>query len=137
MIVLGPENYPLTETFAPGIYMREIFMPAGHFIVGERHKTRHMNTLLAGKVLVMMDGVLELFAAPCTFVSEPGVSKRLFILEDCIWQTYHANPDDEPDPAVIRARIIEETTIAADVLQDFRAMQTQINGLIESKGTES
>lgn len=130
MIVLGPEHYPLKETFAPGIYMREIFLPAGHFIVGEKHRTRHLNTLLTGRVLAMLDGVLELFEAPCTFESEAGVSKRLFILQDCRWQTYHANPDDEPDSKVIRERVIEETPIAAETLGEFREMRALIETLI-------
>jgi hypothetical protein len=93
VVVYGPEHYPLKEYRPPGLYVREIFMPAGHFILGARHLTEHINTISKGRVLVMMDGVIQEFTAPCSFISKPGVAKRLLIIEDCVWSTYHPVPN--------------------------------------------
>ncbi len=86
---------PLTHRFAPGIYIREILMPAGAFIIGHEHKTKHFNIVLSGRALVMINGRPMTVDAPHTFVSEPGVRKVLYILEDMRWQTVH--PTDETD----------------------------------------
>ena len=37
---------PLTHSFSSGIYVREIFIPAGMFVVGKIHKHDHPNFLL-------------------------------------------------------------------------------------------
>lgn len=80
---------PVMHRFAPGVYMREIFMPAGSLIIGHRHKTKHFNVVMQGKAWVSQNGKVDLVYAPDTFVSEPGVRKCLLILEDMIWQTVH------------------------------------------------
>src|SRR6187551_184114 len=36
--------------FAPHVYMREIFMPAGTFVIGKMHKTEHFNIITQGVV---------------------------------------------------------------------------------------
>lgn len=88
---------PLTHKFAPGVYLREIFMPAGTIVIGHEHKTAHFNVVLAGRARVMMDGVVEEIVAPCTFVSQPGVRKVLYILEDMRWATVHPTKETRID----------------------------------------
>lgn len=95
---------PLTHRFAPGVYLREVMMPAGSLIVGHEHKTRHFNIVLTGKATVMMDGVLREIEAPCTFVSEPGVRKVLYIHEDMRWQTVH--PTEETDVPTLEKQLV-------------------------------
>ena len=80
---------PLTHRFSPGVYLREIFMPAGSLIIGHEHKTEHFNIILQGKALVNMDGVIHEIAAPDIFISKPGVRKILLIQEDMRWATIH------------------------------------------------
>ena len=84
---------PVTHHFAPSVYMREIFMPAGTFVIGQEHKTKHFNTVLKGRAKVMMDGVMHDIVAPSVFVSEPGVRKILYILEDMVWVTTHSTEE--------------------------------------------
>jgi hypothetical protein len=86
---LPQAKMPLKHLFAPGVYLREIFMPAGTFVIGHEHRTKHFNIVLTGKAVVMMDGVIQKIEAPCTFISEPGVRKVLYITEDMRWQTVH------------------------------------------------
>jgi hypothetical protein len=86
---------PLTHRFAPGVYFREIFMPAGTIVLGHEHKTEHFNVILTGRALVAMDGEIQEVVAPAVIKSLAGVRKALLIIEDMRWCTIH--PTDETD----------------------------------------
>lgn len=97
---------PLTHHFAPGVYLREIFMPAGAVVIGKIHKTEHLNLIERGSCsIVHADGTTERLSAPCTFVSRPGVQKVLYIHEDCVWKTIHPTP--ERDLEALERELIE------------------------------
>lgn len=97
---------PLTHRFAPGVYLREILMPAHSLVIGKRHKTRHFNIIVKGAcTLISEDGSKTYLKAPYTFVSEPGVQKVLAIHEDCIWQTIHVT--ENRDMESLEAELIE------------------------------
>lgn len=95
----------LSHHFAPGIYVREIFMPAGEFIIGAEHTTEHFNIVLTGKATIIADGEVVEVVAPATFVSRAGVRKVLQIHSDMIWQTVHANPENETDTAKLESKL--------------------------------
>lgn len=87
---------PLKHHFAPGVYVREIFMPAETIIIGHIHKTEHLNILVQGACYIVHDdGAREELRAPLTFVSKAGVQKVLYITEDMIWQTVHATTETD------------------------------------------
>src|SRR5262245_29986165 len=72
---------PVTHRFSPGVYLREIFMPAHTVVIGRTHKTEHFNILIQGSCLIVHDdGRREELRAPKTFVSKAGVQKVLYIL---------------------------------------------------------
>lgn len=98
---------PVTHRFAPGVYLREIFMPADTVVIGKVHKTRHFNILIQGACLIVHnDGRREELRAPCTFVSDCEVQKVLYILEDMIWQTVHVT--NETDLAALESILISK-----------------------------
>jgi len=81
---------PLKHYFAPGVYVREIFMPAGTIVIGKIHKTEHFNIIQRGLCyLFNEDGSRQILQSPLTFVSPPGKQKVLYICEDTIWSTVH------------------------------------------------
>jgi hypothetical protein len=97
---------PLTHRFAPGVYLREIFMPAGSLIIGKIHKTEHFNIVERGKYAIRHDdGEVEMVTAPHTFVSQAGVQKVLYIIEDTVWKTVH--PTTETDIPTLEATLVE------------------------------
>jgi hypothetical protein len=99
---------PLKHYFAPGVYLREIFMPAGSIIIGKIHKTEHFNLIERGRcTLYHEDGRQELLEAPHTFVSKAGVQKVLHIHEDMVWRTIHVT--EETDLERLEAQLIEGT----------------------------
>lgn len=101
-------NCPLNHRFTDGLYVREIFMPAGTLITSKIHKTQHQYFILKGAVSVWIDDDEEAYLeAPYIGVTEPGTRRVLYIHEDCIWATVHANPENENE-IEIEDRIIEK-----------------------------
>jgi hypothetical protein len=106
LATLPQKDCALIHRFAPGVYLREIHMPADTVVIGKVHKTEHFNILLQGACLIVHDdGRREELRAPLTFVSGAGVQKVLYILEDMVWQTVHVTP--ETDMAKLEADIVE------------------------------
>lgn len=102
-------NCPLVHRFTPGMYIREIFMPAGSLITSKIHKTEHPFTISKGRVAVSIDGKdWEEFEAPYTGITKPGTRRILYIIEDCVWSTYHLNPSDSQDLEEIECRLIDK-----------------------------
>lgn len=92
---------PLRHLFAPGIYMREMTIPAGTLVVGAVHKTEHYTIISKGRVLVVTDeGEVEL-SAGSTILSKPGAQRAALALEDTLWTTIHHNPTDCQDTSVL------------------------------------
>lgn len=99
---------PLVHRFTEGLYVREIFMPAGSLITSKIHKTQHQYFILKGAVSVWIDDGEEIYLeAPYIGVTEPGTRRALYVWEDCIWATSHPNPDNETLEQ-IEERIIEK-----------------------------
>lgn len=95
---------PLTHHFAPGVYAREIFLPAGVTVVGKLHKHAHLNIISKGSVLVSTEKGNEQFDAPFTFTSYAGTKRAVHALEDTIWTTIHVT--DKTDLEEIESEII-------------------------------
>lgn len=98
---------PLRHFFAPGSYAREMTIPEGVLIVGKIHKHAHINIISKGKVKVATEFGFDEFAAPHTFVSEPGTKRAVLALEDTIWTTIHVT--DKTDLAEVEEEVIAPT----------------------------
>lgn len=105
---------PVTHRFAPNLYLREIFMPAGTQIIGKIHATEHFNILLSGKVTVITAEGVEYIESPHTFISKAGVQKVVIVHEDCSWQTTHVT--NETDLEKIENEVVAESY--GDLLND-------------------
>lgn len=99
---------PLRHTFSPGLYVREILMPAGYLITSKIHKTEHPFFIMQGKVTVYTEENGEVtMEAPYIGVTKPGTRRILYIHEDCIWATTHLTNGEETLEE-IEERIIEK-----------------------------
>lgn len=116
MADLPQTSCPLVHRFAPGVYLREIHMPADTVVIGKKHLTEHFNIIMKGRcLLVAPDGSREEIHAPHVFVSGVGVQKVLYILEDTVWLTVHPTTETsisrlennlvEPLPAHIQEKL--------------------------------
>jgi len=97
----------ITHHFAPGVYAREMFQPAGVLITGKIHLTEHLNILSQGMVTVSNKGESITLTAPYTFVSPVGSKRAIYAHEDSVWTTIHAT--ELEDPEEIEAEITAET----------------------------
>lgn len=83
-------DLPLVHRFTDGMYIRQIFMPKGSLVTSKIHNTEHPFTVSLGSAAVSIDGEdWEHIVAPFTGITRPGTRRVLYILEDCIWTTYH------------------------------------------------
>jgi len=109
--ILGDNTLcPLKHSFAPGIYVREIFIPKGTILTGKIHKHEHPNFLMSGKVEVYTEnGGLEILQAPLAMISKAGTKRVIYAMEDTVWITVHATDEQELEKIeVMKAR---DTTV--------------------------
>jgi hypothetical protein len=96
---------PVTHHFAPGVYCREITIPAGVCIVGKLHRTQHLISLLCGEVTIFTDRGMERITGPRVWTTYPGTKRAIFAHTDATLMTIHVT--DETDVDVIESQIIE------------------------------
>lgn len=117
------ENFPTVDCpvrhrFTPGLYIREIFMPAGVTVTSMQHKYTHPYFVLQGKISVYSenDGVQEI-EAPHWGITYPGTRRILQVHENSVWITTHPTeikPKDASEESIqeavdlICAEIIEQ-----------------------------
>lgn len=117
-VVLGCEQAecPVTHTFGPGTYTRELRMKAGTFIIGHCHTHEHLNIFVQGKIAMMSDdGSVQEMSAPMTFIGKPG-HKVCLVLEDTIWINVHAT--DKTDVSEIEKDIYTKSDRVNQLLID-------------------
>lgn len=149
MLNLPQASCPVAHHFGPGIYIREVTMPAGTFAIGHRQKFKHLNIMITGKVLMEKDGAMVVLSAPLIFVGEPG-RKTGYVLETVVWQNVYAT--DETDIDKLESIYLEksDTWVDYDVpqkkfrnalcevdRQDFIQMLTQLGTDAETVQAQS
>ena len=86
---------PVTHKFGPGIYIREVFLPAGATVVGHYHTQPHLNIMIAGRLaLVGENGESTELVAPCTFTAPAG-RKIAYIYETVLWHNVYATEETD------------------------------------------
>jgi quercetin dioxygenase-like cupin family protein len=106
-----PAECPVTNRFTPGLYSREIFMPAGTAIVSRVHKTEHQFAVLAGEALVWTEkGGVERLKAGHVGITKPGTRRVLYIPKDCRWVTFH--PTNETDLQKLQDELTETPDVS-------------------------
>ena len=81
---------PVRNFFSPGVYLREMTMPAGTFAIGQHHNFAHINIMVKGVIKKFNDdGTSTIMTAPQTFVGSPG-KKAWYVIEEVVWQNVYA-----------------------------------------------
>lgn len=98
---------PVVHHFGPGVYLREVTIPAGTFVIGHAHKRSCLNIMLKGRlVLRSPDGDLREVSAPLIMTTGPG-RKVAFAIEDTVWQNIFAT--DETDVEKLEEMLVEKS----------------------------
>jgi hypothetical protein len=111
LLKLPQAEYQLRTFHNNGVYLREFSAARGVFCAGHEHKTSHFNIIAAGECLVVIGDRIERMVAPYTVVSGPGVSKVILVLQDIVWYTIHANPDNCRDEDELARRHVVRSDI--------------------------
>jgi len=90
---LPQQDCPVIHRFGPGVYIREVSIPAGTFAVGRKHRHAHMNIMLEGEMLLRSDdGEEEHLIAPVSMTTEAG-QKVAVVLKDTVWLNIYATEE--------------------------------------------
>lgn len=121
----------ITHYHVPGLYGREMWMPADCLITGKIHKTEHICILSKGKVTVANGGESVTYEAPATIISKVGAKRAVYAHEESVWTNFHATELSDPEE-------IEEEIIAKsfEELDGLLARSDYDRFLIESDLTE-
>ncbi len=107
------KHCPAKHSFADGIYIREVFIPAGTLYTGKIHKQDHPRFLLQGELTIATEEGLQDYKAPCYLVTTTGTKRAGYCKKDAILVTVHANPSNTRDLEEI------EKMLTADSYQEL------------------
>lgn len=98
---------PVVHRFGPGVYIREVLIPAGALAIGHHQNFEHTNIFLKGCVTILNDdGSTSKLRAPMIFVGKPG-RKIGYVHEDIVWLNVYAT--DETDVEKLETQILTKS----------------------------
>lgn len=106
MLSMDQVDAPVTHRFGPGIYIREVVLPRGIVALGHRQKKEHLNTMIAGKMILFTENGPRILEAPVTFTAPPG-RKVALTLETVVWQNIYATY--ETDIATLEEEFLDKS----------------------------
>jgi hypothetical protein len=120
---IEPKHY-----FAPGLYLREIFIPKGVTLTGKIHKTEHLCILSQGELSVRLEDGIQTLKASTVVKSLPGMKRILYAHEDSVWINVHHNPENIQDLDKIEEEFVTDT-FEQYYLQSKRTMDDAIRAI--------
>lgn len=129
MLELPQADCSVVHRFGPGVYIRELTVQGGAYVIGHHHRDAHLNQLLSGSVTIFMeDGSRMELQAPACFVAPPG-RKLAYVHETMVWQNIYATTETdidaieaklfEPSPAWLAAQSLALDCDHSDDLEDY------------------
>jgi len=97
---------PLKHSFANGMYIREVFNPAGELLVTKIHKYSHPFFLLQEEMTILGEDGEKRIKAPHYGITKAGTKRIIYAHTDCIFVTVHAT--NEKDLNKIEDEIISK-----------------------------
>lgn len=99
------DDIPLVHRFAPGLYIREITLPANHVLTTHIHATEHVAIISKGKVTIFSEDGEETVEAPYTTITKIGTKRAIYTHSETVWTTIHLNEDNETDIDILVSRM--------------------------------
>lgn len=100
-VSLEPINH-----FVPGLYVRELRMPAGTILTGKYHRQKDILILAQGQATFLTKDGQRTLSAPCVTTVEADTKPIINCITDVVFVSAHANPDDTQDMEVIEKRVV-------------------------------
>ena len=118
------DSCPLKHSFAKGLYIREITMPANMLFVTKIHKFSHAAFILCGVVSILEESSARRVTAPASFITPPRTKRVVFTHKETVWTTVHAT--DKTDIKEIEEEIIAKSFEELDDYIDVEVMESFI-----------
>ena len=109
----------IEHTFAPGIVVRTMFVPANTEVIGHEHKTDHVNMLLQGACEIVAGHETIKLRAPLIFTAKAGVRKVARFSENSVWANVLPNPTNETNLDKIEEMFVAKSPV-------FLAFESQL-----------
>ncbi len=100
--------------FAPGVYLREFFLPKGMYFTSKIHKTTHLLIVASGKTAITSELGQTIIEGPTVLTTKPGTKRAVYGIEDTTFYTVHVT--EETDLEVIEDKIIAKDFTEIDLL---------------------
>jgi hypothetical protein len=110
------EEMPAKHYFADGIYGRELFRPAGAFIIGKMHAKSGLYVLAQGELTVWNDSGSQRISAPHVLVTKAGTKRMSYAHTDATVIVFHATNEIELDKVEAELIIPDIAEIEAERL---------------------
>jgi hypothetical protein len=107
MLRLPQADIKVVHRFAPGLYMREITVPADCYMTGRVHKFEHVSVMVSGEMDTLVDGRMQRVSGYHPFIAPAGTKRVGHTLTEVVWLTVHLNPDELRDITAIEAMLCE------------------------------
>jgi hypothetical protein len=100
-----PEAFQPKHYFAHGVYVRELYRPAGTLIVGKIHKYSLITIILYGTIDILTENGPKRFVGPCIFETPAGIKRATYAHTNALLCTVHGTNETDLD-------LVEEDLIA-------------------------
>ena len=97
-------EFPVEHIFSPGLYSRQMTLPAGGLIVGKINRHPCLNVILKGRISVLSEEGPKEIIGPCVFTSEANIKRVGLVHEETIWINVH--PTNETDLEKLEEELI-------------------------------
>ena len=109
---------PTTHYFSPGLYAREMFIPAGTVLTGAVHKVEHL-ALFVGDITVWTEEGMKRLTGHHTFISKPGAKRVGFAHADTWCTGFFAT--DKTDVRELEEELVEDAHLLQCNLPQLQA----------------
>lgn len=117
-VVQEKTECPVTHHFEPGVYIREMHIPAETWFIGRPHLLGHRCVLVSGLLRTIDAHGSKMRHPGDEMVTPIGYMTALYTYEDTVARTYHPNPTESRDIEALEAGIFQSLeSIIEDVVQ--------------------
>lgn len=93
--VLGADPYPLEHSFADGLYIRKLTVPANTLTVTKIHAVNHAFFLQKGTISVLTEEGVKKFTAPYQGITKAGTKRIIYHHDEVIFTTVHSTKEND------------------------------------------
>lgn len=92
---LGADPFPLEHSFADGLYIRKLTVPAKTLTVTKIHAVNHAFFLMKGTVIIQTEDGVKKITAPYQGITKAGTKRVIYHVDEVVFTTVHATKETD------------------------------------------